>query len=260
MSHKSQNQFVSVCASLLKNEIPAPKVVEIGSYYINGSVREHFQWSSGYVGVDLIPGQGVDAVASGHEYGKGNSFDIAVSCECFEHNPYWLETFVNMIRLVKPGGCVIFTCATTGRPEHGTDRSDEYSNPGGLKQGWHYYCNLTRRDFCRHLVLKNHFDFHRFFTIERSQDLLFFGIKKQWGNQAKSKIRPQYQKKIGTQLTNAVGEIKRNLPPKPREYPLLSHINEAMLYLIPRFLGDRVYQNFRFKWNRIVKSIVKIIP
>jgi len=30
-----------------------------------------------------------------------NSFDCTISVECFEHNPFWLETFVNMLRMTR---------------------------------------------------------------------------------------------------------------------------------------------------------------
>ena len=43
------------------------------------------------------------------------SFDVVISCECFEHNPYWRETFLNMTRVLRPGGLFVLTCATTGR-------------------------------------------------------------------------------------------------------------------------------------------------
>ncbi len=56
----------------------------------------------------LIPeteGPGVDVVSSGHALDfPDETFDVTLSCECFEHNPYWLETFRNMHRMTKAGG------------------------------------------------------------------------------------------------------------------------------------------------------------
>lgn len=35
---------------------------------------------------------------------KHKPYDITISCNCFEHNPYWRETFLNMHRMTKEGG------------------------------------------------------------------------------------------------------------------------------------------------------------
>lgn len=74
-----------------------------------------------YIGLDIAPDKLVDVVCSGNEHdGKTGSFDTVLSCECFEHNPYWLETFVNMIRVCRVGVLVLMTCATTASAEHRT--------------------------------------------------------------------------------------------------------------------------------------------
>lgn len=101
-----------------------------------------------YVGVDLGPGPNVSLVSRGEEVNlPSNYFDVAMSSECFEHNPAWRETLHNMIRMVKPGGLVIFSCATTGRSEHGTSRSDGgRAAPLAVEIGQEYYENVTILD------------------------------------------------------------------------------------------------------------------
>lgn len=252
MSHDSQIFFVQSFVRLIRPILLSPNVVEIGSYNVNGSIRDYFDWVGKYVGVDLAAGQGVDVVGSGHEYGSSNSFDIAISCECFEHNPYWLETFINMIRVVRPEGFVLFTCATTGRPEHGTSRSDKFSNPGGYKTGWNYYRNLTRRDFISGIDLDRHFSHYDFFNIQQSQDLLFVGIKKAVGNDNGNE---EYDD-LFLNLSSEIDEIKKLLPEKPRDFPLLSHLNQGLLWLVARLFSDVIYQNFRFFWLGMVTRFV----
>ena len=67
------------------------RVLEIGSADINGSIRSFFPGSD-YTGVDLSAGPGVDVVASGHELAlPDRDVDLAISCECFEHNPLVLH-------------------------------------------------------------------------------------------------------------------------------------------------------------------------
>lgn len=147
MAHIQQLQFVKSISRSLINDYSNRKIIEIGSYDVNGSVRQFFHKSC-YVGVDLIHGAGVDIVCEGDKVDHAdNTYDIAISCECFEHNPKWSETFENMHRMTKEGGVVLFTCATTGRPEHGTTRTAPKASPGTQALNWDYYRNLTQDDF-----------------------------------------------------------------------------------------------------------------
>ncbi|HYJ43570.1 MAG: methyltransferase domain-containing protein [Xanthobacteraceae bacterium] len=151
-------------------------VLEIGSADINGSVRSYFQ-SADYVGVDLIPGPGVDVVGQGEDVRLNREFDVAVSTECLEHNPKYFETFENMVRHVRPGGLVLFTCATTGRPEHGTERSDPGDSPGTMVKGWNYYRNVEPEDLGA-FPFDGVFESFRFYVNRISCDLYFVGLKK----------------------------------------------------------------------------------
>lgn len=103
MAHPQQFCFVQTFANHISASDSQFNILEIGSYDVNGSVRELFPGST-YCGVDLTPGEGVDVVADGHRVDHpNNSYDITISCECFEHNPAWLETFHNMYRMTKAG-------------------------------------------------------------------------------------------------------------------------------------------------------------
>jgi SAM-dependent methyltransferase len=84
--------------------------------------------------------------------GPDASFDVVVSCECMEHNPAWAATTTNMVRVLKPGGLLLLTCAAPGRPEHGTPMTDPGSSPLTASKGQDHYRNLTPRDF--HRVLR----------------------------------------------------------------------------------------------------------
>lgn len=179
MSHPEQLGFLRLCRDHLCASYRDPEYIEIGSYDLHGGgIRNVFTGVGRYVGVDLVEGPGVDVVASGHEIAfEDNSFDVAISSECFEHNPYWAETFENMHRMLRPGGLLIMTCATTGRVEHGTDRTNPDFSPGTTSRGWSYYRNLTRRDFESRFDLASMFQLHRFYTAQTSNDLYFVGYK-----------------------------------------------------------------------------------
>ncbi len=145
-------------------------VLEIGSLNINGTVRDFFD-ATEYVGVDVAPGSGVDIVAEGQELDYPDaSFDVVVSAECLEHNPYWYETFENMVRMAKRG--VVFTCASTGRAEHGTTATTPEDSP--LTLDWNYYRNLTEDDFAAFNF--SIFDSYSFQYNPLSCDLYFVGV------------------------------------------------------------------------------------
>ena len=176
MAHREQQEFIRFVRDRFPFFFRDQKVVEIGSLDINGSVRGFFQGGF-YVGVDVGPGPGVDVVCEGQNYpGADASFDVVISCECMEHNPHWKETWHNMLRLCRPGGLVIMTCATTGRPEHGTTRTTPHDSPLTVGKGWDYYLNLTEEDFVG-ATPEGAFRESGYSANPRSKDLYFWGIR-----------------------------------------------------------------------------------
>lgn len=142
MAHPQQAEFFGSIRERYPHHFEQAKVLEVGSLDINGSVRELFT-DCDYTGVDLQLGPGVDLACPGHllELPTG-SFDTVISAECFEHNPFWRETFANMLRMTRPGGLVLLSCATTGRKEHGTARTNADASPFTVQAKWDYYRNL----------------------------------------------------------------------------------------------------------------------
>ena len=177
MAHPQQLNFIAA----LKNQHPEyfnnKKVLEVGSLNINGSIRPFFSGCE-YFGLDIGPGRDVDIVGRGDEYNAPDeTFDVTISCECFEHNPQWVETFKNMIRMTKTLGFVIITCATVGRPEHGTVKTTPADSPLTIGIGWDYYKNLGEEDFRKNINLDEFFSDYNFIINEESHDLYFYGIK-----------------------------------------------------------------------------------
>ena len=185
MSHKEQLEFVKEISILFPENFRNSKVLEIGSLIVNGTIRGFFE-NCNYVGIDIAKGKGVDIVCEGQNYDAPNNFfDTVISCESFEHNPYWSETFKNMIRVCNPGGLVIFTCATTGRPEHGTSRTTPADSPLTTLDGWDYYKNLTEADFIEQTDFDAVFSVFEFRTNSESKDLYFYGLKNKLTNNIK---------------------------------------------------------------------------
>jgi ubiquinone/menaquinone biosynthesis C-methylase UbiE len=93
-------------------EFQGKKVIEVGSKYVNGSVRpliEKFCKPREYIGVDIEKGKFVDVVIPAERlvevFGE-NSFDVLISTETLEHVKDWRTVINNMKLIVKPMGYI----------------------------------------------------------------------------------------------------------------------------------------------------------
>lgn len=178
MAHENQFEFIGMIRKHFPGKFSGGKVLEVGSLDINGSVRSFFD-ADRYIGVDVADGPGVDEVCQGQLLDHPTaSFDVVVSCECMEHNPFWVETLANMFRMAKPGGLVIVSFATTGRAEHGTSRTASSDSPLSISIGWEYYRNISTAMFKQTLSLGYWFDDYLMIPNWHNCDLYFVGIKK----------------------------------------------------------------------------------
>lgn len=126
---------------------PNQRILEIGSRNINGSARTIFEpWSSLYVGVDIVSGNGVDFVGNIVDVRKrgmlvamyGDDWDTIICTETFEHTP--AEPLLTAIFLLaRVGTTMIFTWASELRAPHSADG-------GPLKDG-EYYQGLSNMEF-----------------------------------------------------------------------------------------------------------------
>lgn len=174
MAHQAQADFFNKVKAEFPDHFTWSNVCEIGSLNINGTTRGLFTYAN-YVGFDVGLGPCVDYALPGEKVAyPDDSFDVVLSSECFEHAEGYQEIFDNMVRMTKPGGLVIFTCAGTGRPEHGTSRTDAGSSPLTVGLGIEYYKNLTPDDFDKSSLEGSDYIF-----IENAKDfdLYFVGVK-----------------------------------------------------------------------------------
>ena len=178
MAHIQQFRFLHFIKETLPSYFKEKKVLEVGSLDINGSVRGLFV-DCDYTGIDVASGKGVDWVVNGEDFAApANSMDVVISCECFEHNPEYDKTWLNMIRVMKRDGLLIFTCATYGRAQHGTSTESPESSPLTVGKGQDYYRNLVEDDF-GFLMLTHFFADHFFVTDHSNADLYFVGLGKE---------------------------------------------------------------------------------
>ena len=157
------------------------KVLYVGSGDINGNNRFLFT-NCEYDGNDVIQVNNVTIVSKTKDLPfTDNTFDTIISTECFEHDPEYRESFIKIYKMLKPDGLFCFTCASTGRGEHGTRRTtpeNSYGAIGNLEDMMDYYGNLTEKDLNDVLKLNDSFSVWDTYYNDVTKDLYFLGIKK----------------------------------------------------------------------------------
>jgi hypothetical protein len=138
--HREAWEWLEHSHRLLRGR-PTGYTLEIGSYNHNGSARDLFApLASEYVGVDIIPGPGVDVVCNianpkefkkfVKDYGK---FATIICTETLEHTPMepLLRAMLDLLDTTAPYARLIITCAGYKRAKHSFDG-------GALKPGEWY--------------------------------------------------------------------------------------------------------------------------
>lgn len=118
--HEQVLDFLTRMRERRPDAFAAGRVLEAGSYEINGTPRGLFETVKDYTGLDWRPGPGVDVIGLAHTYDAA-PFATVVSTEMLEHDPHWQASLTNLARLVAPGGALLVTCAGPGRPAHEMD-------------------------------------------------------------------------------------------------------------------------------------------
>ena len=176
MAHKEQIQY---CKSI-RERFPAyfrnNRILDVGSLDINGNNRYLFpkEDNNFYLGLDVGAGKNVDIVSPVHKLSSKNKYDFIISTECFEHDKYYKDSLTKIVELLAPNGMFLFTCATTGRAEHGTTAT----SPADAPFTNDYYKNLTEKDIREVIDVESIFANYEFSVNEEHKDLQFFGIKK----------------------------------------------------------------------------------
>jgi SAM-dependent methyltransferase len=179
--HLEAKNFTLFCKKIFPEYFKNKKVLDVGSGDINGNNRFLFE-NCEYDGNDVIQAKNVTIVSKTKDLPfNDNTFDIIISTECFEHDPEYKESFLKIYKMLKNNGLFCFTCASTGRPEHGTRRTspfDSYGTLGKLEDMSDYYKNLTELDLNEALPLNTLFSVWDTYYNSSTKDLYFVGIKK----------------------------------------------------------------------------------
>ena len=107
-----------------KEEFWNKRVLEVGSKYVNGSVRpfiERFCSPKEYLGIDIEYGRFVDLILPAEKlvdcFGP-ESFDVVIATELLEHVQNWRLVVSNLKDVLKRGGHIYITTRSRGFPFH----------------------------------------------------------------------------------------------------------------------------------------------
>jgi len=125
MCTESCKKFVAL--NLRKKEIKNKRVLEVGSYNVNGSCKESVMKlePSEYIGVDIRMGPNVDVLCDianlVRKFGE-NSFDVVICTEVLEHVYNW-KGAINQLKMVCKN-VIFITTRSKGFPVH--DYPDDF--------------------------------------------------------------------------------------------------------------------------------------
>lgn len=173
--HTQQIEFIQSTLAKYPQYKNNVRILDVGSADINGNNRQFFIMDTcTYTGIDIHEYDNVDIISKAHEFKSRYRYDVVISGEMLEHDQYWKLSLQNMTKLTKKGGILIITCASTGRPEHGTNRTSPQDSPATTD----YYYNISVEEFNQTLQPSIHFSDWDTIYNPHSCDLYFYGIKK----------------------------------------------------------------------------------
>ncbi len=116
--------FIFGLKYLTREEIENKRILEVGSFDVNGSLRlliEAYKPAE-YIGADIAAGPGVDVICDvtrlAEKFGE-KSFDMVVATELIEHVKDWRRAIHNIKVVCKPNGVILITTRSPGFVYHG---------------------------------------------------------------------------------------------------------------------------------------------
>jgi glycosyltransferase involved in cell wall biosynthesis/SAM-dependent methyltransferase len=116
-----------------------PRILDVGSQNVNGTLRDCAPPGSQYIGVDIAAGVGVDVVLDNpYSFPFGdNHFDATIASSCFEHDQMFWLTFLEMVRVTKPAGYIYLNAPSNGfYHSHPLDNWRFYPDAGLALVAW----------------------------------------------------------------------------------------------------------------------------
>jgi hypothetical protein len=175
MAHGAQQDYCRSVKERFPQHFTGKRVLDLGAADINGNNRYLFE-DCEYTGLDVVAGPNVDIVveAAKHTVPDGH-YQTIITTEMLEHDYHQYATLKAVRRMLASGGLFLGTCATTGRAEHGTERS----KPGDCPNiPWQFYRNMTEADirwvYSEHYAMEG-WGAHEF--VVQGEDLYWYMVR-----------------------------------------------------------------------------------
>jgi SAM-dependent methyltransferase len=113
-------------------------ILDIGSFDVNGSLRQVSPPDAKYTGIDLGPGKGVDLVLDDpYDFPfPAGSFDMIVSTSCFEHDRLFWLTFLEAARVLSDRGFLYINAPSRAPYHFAPDRWRFFPDAGVALEYW----------------------------------------------------------------------------------------------------------------------------
>lgn len=123
--HRSNRAFWQYCEDKYNLSRGGISVLEVGSYNVNGSIRENFKNTSEHLGIDWREGPCVDLVCFAHDMDFGRQFDVVASASMLEHDRHWDKSIPKMVEHLKDDGILILSWGAALNPPHCPETADD---------------------------------------------------------------------------------------------------------------------------------------
>jgi SAM-dependent methyltransferase len=178
--HDAAVNFLTFVKNILPHYFKNIEYLDVGAGDINGNLNHLFENCIKNAN-DVAPNKNITIICKTKDLPFPNKyFKTIISSECFEHDPTYKHSLLKIYDMLDNDGLFCFTCAGTGREEHGTRRTNYTSSLGALyniDDMSDYYKNLTEYDLNEVLNLSELFSSYDTYYNKKSQDLYFIGIK-----------------------------------------------------------------------------------
>lgn len=92
------------------------RVVDVGSYNLNGTYRDLFSETAEYVGVDIVPGPNVNVIMDSPDWEALLPVDAVICGQTIEHVADIPKLMKSMFDVLKPGGLLCVIAPSEGSP------------------------------------------------------------------------------------------------------------------------------------------------
>lgn len=116
--HLNNRKWLEDCKKNYPDSFKECCVLEIGSQNVNGTIRDYFEDTTDYVGVDRERGEGVDIVCDARKTEFDHQFDTLMIISVFEHDLSWKDTLKHNLQWLKKGGMCFISFGAEGNLQH----------------------------------------------------------------------------------------------------------------------------------------------